>query len=94
MNAHDTTEQYSLEQLHQTTAGVALTDENRQSNSHIITQMHRAFQVMVRVFGGSFEGREGTLPPLGIPLFNPYNIVASHGGPFLPVAKGVLPSVR
>jgi hypothetical protein len=49
---------------------------------------------MVRVFGGSSEGREGTLPPLETPLVYPYHIEGSHGGPLLPLAKGVFPSVR
>ena len=60
---------------------IAATDETGQSQSHMITLAHRSPQVIVRVFGGSSEGRGGTPSPLRGPLFYPYSIVGNHGDP-------------
>ena len=55
-----------------------------------ITGEHPSLQVIVRSFGGSSRGREGTLPPLRTPSNRVYHIEGNHGGPFAAVVEGVM----
>ena len=59
-----------------------------------ITATHRSLQVVVRVFQGSFGGREGTLPPLRSLSDYPYYMRGSLRGVPLYVFEGVMPNGR
>lgn len=59
-----------------------------------ITHTYQLFQVMVRVFGGSFEGEGGTPLPLESPLDNPYYMWGSYGPPLGDAVRGVFSHVR